>query len=78
MAEMKFPPAYKTLAFWLTVAMTTIGLAGASGLIQVLPRQWQLAVSWITVLLTALGYGAARNSAGQAAAISASTDTSSD
>ena len=65
MADTNTTPAYKTVAFWAALVMTNLGLLGASGLISVLPHNAQLAISWAVVILSALGYGAARANSGE-------------
>lgn len=50
-------PQYKTLSFWMTVAMTTVGFLLGSGLIVEGSTIWQV-VGFLTTVGSALGYKA--------------------
>lgn len=56
MEETTKKPAWKTLGFWATVALTNVGLLLASGL--VMSDSVAKAIGWVTATLTALGYKA--------------------
>lgn len=50
-------PAYKTVAFWATVVLTTIGFLLGSGVVVEGSLPWQVS-GWVVTVLTALGYKA--------------------
>lgn len=50
-------PAYKTVAFWATVVLTSVGFLMGSGLIVEGSTVYQV-VGWLVTILSALGYKA--------------------